>query len=84
MRRMRASLEEGGLLVLKDNILEDGADEPLEGGKYLIDDQDSSVIRVRSHLMSLLQDRCGLTVEAEAEAQLGRDDLHPVWNFILK
>ena len=77
------ALAPGGLIVLKDNVI-DGPGEHLTEGKYLIDHDDNSVIRTMVSLEAILYARAGLKLLARAEAILGRDDLHPVFNIALR
>ena len=42
------------------------------------------VIRTTAHLDALLYQQGGLLPVAKAEAVLGRDDLHPVFNIALR
>ena len=83
MERCKAGLAPGGVIVIKDNVI-DGPGEHLTEGKYLIDHDDNSVIRTMTHLEAILYKRAGLKPLARAEAILGRDDLHPVFNIALQ
>ena len=81
--RCVTGLAPGGLIVIKDNVI-DGPGENLTEGKYLIDHEDNSVIRTMSHLETLIYQQAKLKPLARAEAMLGRDDLHPVFNIGLQ
>ena len=83
--RCVAGLKPGGLIVIKDNVIDGPRDDlHLAEGKYLIDHEDNSVMRTMAHLETLLYQRAGLKPLARAEALLGRDDLHPVYNIALQ
>lgn len=101
-------LAPGGMIIIKDNVL-DGPCAGLVSGKYLVDHDDNSVrrrakrapgdeatsrvlcappnaqvIRTMPLLESILFQRCMLQPVGRAEAVLGRDDLHPVYNIALR
>ena len=44
LQRCRAALAPGGLIIIKDNVI-DGPAEGLVSGKYLVDHEDNSVRR---------------------------------------
>lgn len=85
--RCKAALAPGGLIVIKDNVLDrrsalaDGLE--LDSQRFLVDEDDKSVIRTRDHLNAVLG-RTGLEVLAARDAELGRTDLHPVVNMALR
>ena len=84
LKRIRASLADGGVIVIKDNVVDTKDFDPgeLEAGAYLVDYDDNSVIRKRPLLRAIFE-RCALKVIADAPSRLGRDDLHPVHAFAL-
>mmetsp|Transcript_2106 Transcript_2106/g.6601 ORF Transcript_2106/g.6601 Transcript_2106/m.6601 type:complete len:239 (+) Transcript_2106:82-798(+) len=84
LQRCRKGLADpGGLLVIKDNVFDvqsctDAWEKGSDGAKYLVDQNDNSVIRSREHFKALL-DRCGLQqVCPPRNADLGTDELYPV------
>ena len=88
LRRCRAALAaEGGLIVLKDNVIDEAdvrrQNLELDSGRFLVDEADKSVIRTRPHLLQLLE-RAGLQVVAHEDASLGREDLQPVTMIALR
>jgi len=78
--RCRQGLAPGGLIVLKDNILDPlSCNQELDKtGRFLIDEDDNSVIRAREHMINLLTRRCEFQILKQADAELRRDDLFPV------
>lgn len=92
LRDCGRALTPGGLLVVKDNIFERShldADErsALVDDLYLVDEEDSSVTRSRSHLRQLVTDSTrseGLELVACADAALGDAGLQPVITLALR
>merc|ERR1711998_393601 len=80
MARCKQALAPGGIIVLKDNIMDpETTAHPLDkSGRFVVDEDDNSVIRAREHMMRLLTAESGLAVVKQTEAQLFRDDLFPV------
>lgn len=79
--RLKQGVAPGGLVVLKDNILDpDATSQELDPtGKFLVDEDDCSVIRSRAHMLHLLTDKCGMEVLGTPhEANLDCDELFPV------
>jgi len=80
MDRCKQSLAPGGLIVLKDNIMDPKLTSlPLDKtGRFIVDEDDNSVIRAREHMINMLTRSCGLTILKQKDANLRRDDLFPV------
>mmetsp|Transcript_19310 Transcript_19310/g.62984 ORF Transcript_19310/g.62984 Transcript_19310/m.62984 type:complete len:237 (+) Transcript_19310:113-823(+) len=88
LTRCKAGLATGGLIVLKDNILDHSCPDKLERGPgaalYLVDREDNTVIRSREYLDVLLQ-RCDLRhVCTSRTAELGAAELYPVGLYALR
>jgi len=81
--RCKAALAPGGLIVIKDNVPQEST-EDLEGGTYLVDHVDNSVMRSQAHLEEMLTKTCGLELLEHAEAQLGNEELQPVHSYALR
>ena len=69
------ALAPGGLIVLKDNVIDEvkGSNALLEG-RYMVDADDASVSRTRSHLLDLVNE-AGLSLVATATADLESQEL---------
>ena len=84
------ALAPSGLIVLKDNVFERGAAYLCDAadvvdGRYLIGEEDSSVVRTGSLLVSLAtSSRSGLRLVASADAELADPSLYPVVTLALR
>ena len=69
------ALAPGGLIVLKDNVIDEvkGSKGLLEG-RYMVDEEDASVSRTRSHLLDLVHE-AGLSLVDSATADLESQEL---------
>lgn len=73
-RRMKEALAPGGVVIVKDNCIEES--------KYLVDTDDSSIIRSYDYFHRLFE-LCGAEVIHEDRQRAMPDELYPVWMFAL-
>lgn len=91
LRRCVRSLTSEGLIVLKDNVLDEAQGaawgqhraKSADTDRMVVDSLDNSVIRTRPHLMRLVA-AAGLQLVASAEAELDCDELQAVTNLALR
>jgi len=96
LRDCRGALAPGGMIVLKDNVIDVViGPKGLIDGRYMVDEEDASVSRTRSHLLDLVRE-AGLRVVAsttsdfQSEAmsdclsQNGWQEMHPVAMLALR
>ena len=90
------ALSPGGLIVLKDNVIDEiKGPERLVNGRYIVDTEDASVSRTRQHLLEQVRE-AGLSVVASSTANLeseamssclasnGWTEMHPVAMLALR
>ena len=96
LRDLQRALAPGGLIILKDNVI-DVVKGPkgLTDGRYIVDEEDASVSRTRDHLLELVRE-AGLSVVAATTANLeseelpaclsanGWEEMHPVAMLALR
>ena len=90
-RECSGALAPGGLLVVKDNTFElSKVDAEIRSevvdGRYLVSEEDSSVIRALDHLLSLVQAGCrgSCKLVARADARLHDPELYPVVTLAMR
>ena len=81
LMRCRTALAPGGIIVVKDNICEE---DPDKHSRYIVDDEDNSVMRTKAYLEQILVSRCGLTILYQTKAKLRCEELHPVQTYALR
>ncbi|KOO20818.1 zinc carboxypeptidase family protein [Chrysochromulina tobinii] len=75
LRDCREALAPGGVIVLKDNVIDElKGPKGLVDGRYVVDELDASVSRTRSHLLDLVNE-AGLAIVASATANLKSEEL---------
>ena len=87
LSKFAGALAPGGLIVLKDNVFERGGIGTADAvdGRYLVGEEDSSVVRTKTLLVSLAtSSRSGLRLVASADAELADPSLYPVVSLALR
>lgn len=79
LRRSRSALKEGGLVVVKDNVVPVGDGE----GAFKVDSEDSSLTRSLGYLRSLFN-QAGVTVVHQKQQEGFPGSIFPVYMFALE
>lgn len=79
LRRCQAALKEGGLVVIKDNVVPRGEGE----GAFKVDREDSSLTRSLGYFRSLFN-LAGLTVKHQELQEGFPGEIFPVYMFALE